>query len=375
MELIFWLDTPPVCCRGVFDEVSKKWPEQTYYVCSHGIGGVRCKITKEVETYGKAHLILLNKQKDPIAFVSKFLQEHKDDVHIFNGYKSGTAVYLDQLLSAYPNAKTIVWAERPCPEWKNKFPWTLYHRYYAYKYKNKIAALFPLGNQGISQYTSYGWPKEKLIKFLYSPVMTETLPPALPNKQNTVRFVFLGRFSAGPKGTDILIKAFPYLKHKNCQITLVGGYGDLTDETLRFIEQNVPVAQFGGTWPIVHACDHLNKFDVCVVPSRYEGWNVTVNEALMAGIGCIASDECVSQELIEYSGAGKIVQACNPKALAAAMDIVMENPALATDWKQKAAAYRSKISNGVLADYFIDTLSYLFVRNKTGQHPQVPWEV
>lgn len=43
MELIFWLDTPPVCCRGVFDEVSKKWPEQTYYVCSHGIGGVRCK--------------------------------------------------------------------------------------------------------------------------------------------------------------------------------------------------------------------------------------------------------------------------------------------------------------------------------------------
>ena len=57
------------------------------------------------------------------------------------------------------------------------------------------------------------------------------------------------------------------------------------------------------------------------------------------------------------------------------MDLGMENPALATDWKQKAAAYRSKISNGVLADYFIDTLSYLFVRNKTGQHPQVPCEV
>ena len=375
MNLIFWLDTPPVCCRGVFDKVSEKWAGETYYVCMHNIGGVRQKITEQEETYGEAHLILLNQQKNPAEFINQFLQEHKEDIHIFNGYKSSSSVYLDQLLALYPQAKTIVWAERPCPKWKNQFPWNFYHAYYAAKYKNKITALFPLGEQGIEKYISYGWKREKIFKFLYSPVMTENLLISETSKLTTIRFIFLGRFSAGPKGTDVLIKAFSYLKHKNCQITLVGGYGDLKDETLRFIEQNAPITQFGGTWPIAKACDNLNNFDVCVVPSRYEGWNVTINEALMAGIGCIASDECVSQELIEYSGAGKIVKACSPKALAAAMDEVMENPALISQWKQKADKYRTKISNDSNADYFIEILNYLFIKNKQGARPKVPWEI
>ena len=375
MNLIFWLDTPPVCCRGVFDKVSEKWSGETYYICMHNIGGVRQKITEQEETYGKAHLILLNQQKNPAEFINQFLQEHKEDIHIFNGYKSASSVYLDQLLAFYPQAKTIVWAERPCPKWKNQFPWKFYHAYYALKYKNKVSALLPLGEQGVEKYISYGWKKEKIFKFLYSPVMNENLPASNTSESEIIRFIFLGRFSAGPKGTDILLKAFPYLKPKNCQITLVGGYGDLKDETLRFIEQNAPITKFGGTWPIIKACDNLNNFDVCIVPSRYEGWNVTINEALMSGIGCIASDECVSQELIEYSGAGKIVKACNPKALAAAMDEVMEKPSLIQQWKQKASAYRVKISNDSNAAYFIEILNYLFVKNKQGVRPEVPWEI
>ena len=376
MNLIFWLDTPPVCCRGVFDKVSEKWSGKTYYICMHGIGGVRQKITEQEETYGKAHLILLNQQESSAEFINQFLQEHKEDIHIFNGYKSATSVYLDQLLALYPQAKTIVWAERPGPpKWKIQFPFSLYHRIHSFKYADKISALLPLGKEGVRLYASYGWSKEKLFEFLYSPVMSENLPIQTKKEEYPVKFILLGRFAKGAKGMDLFIESFSYLKHKNCQITLVGGYGDLKDETLRFIEQNAPITQFGGTWPIAKACDNLNKFDVCVVPSRFEGWNVTINEALMAGIGCIASDECVSQELIKYSGAGKIVKACKPKELAAAMDEVIENPSLIQQWKQKASAYRAKISNDSNAAYLIEILNYLFVKNKQGARPKVPWEI
>lgn len=34
MDLIFWLDTVPVCCKGIFSAVAQKWDGITYFVCA-----------------------------------------------------------------------------------------------------------------------------------------------------------------------------------------------------------------------------------------------------------------------------------------------------------------------------------------------------
>src|SRR5699024_1717724 len=108
-------------------------------------------------------------------------------------------------------------------------------------------------------------------------------------------------------------EAIKHLKHSNYSLEMVGGYGDLKEKTMAWIEQESKVS-FGGTWPIEEACDRLSKYDVCIVPSKYEGWNVTLNEALMAGIGCIATEGAVSDEMVTVSGAGMVVRAKDAKA-------------------------------------------------------------
>ncbi len=374
MDLIFWLDAPPVCCRGIFDIAGNKWQGKSYYVCSGQSDANRLKILGGNETFGKIQMITLEGLENKEEFVSSFIKNHLEDIHIFNGYKSSTAKYLDLLLKLNNKAKTVVWAERPCPKWKAKFPWSLYHRFYARKYKNKITAMLPLGIKGIEQYKKYGWPEEKLFPFLYLPVMNETLAesPRKEKEDKIIKFIFLGRFSAGPKGTDILMEACKYLKHNNYTLEMTGGYGDLKDAVLAWIEK-MPNVSFGGTWPIAEACDRLHNYDVCIVPTRYEGWNVTVNEALMASIGCISSDEAVSDEMIKYSKAGAIVKACDAKELAQAMDKVMENPSIINEWKAAAYKYRKHMTAETNADYFIAVLNYLFKEKATGPKPKAPW--
>ena len=168
------------------------------------------------------------------------------------------------------------------------------------------------------------------------------------------------------------MEAVRQLKEKNYILDMVGGYGDYADKTKSWIEKQENV-KFGGTWPIREVCERLNEYDVCVIPSKYEGWNVTLNEALMAGIGCIATDECVSDEMITASGAGCVVRAGSSKELAEAMDDVMRNPEKINEWSKKAYDYRKYMTADVCANYFMDVINYQTAPHENTERPAAPW--
>lgn len=374
MNIIFWLETIPVCCKGVFDAVANQWSGDVFYVCSGELSAERKKIacnSLEYESDDCAKYVFLGSQADKKKFVEQFIAEHKDDIHVFCGYKNGT---IDYIRSKYPQSKIIVWAERIQPHWKNKFPMKLYHLMYAKKYKEKIDALLPLGEKGVECYKEYGWCENKLFPFLYLPIMNEHLPQKEYTERGvkTVRFVYLGRFTAGSKGIDVLIDAFNHIKSDNFVLDMVGGYGDYLDETMQWISTKDNV-HFGGTWKIEEVCDKLHNYDVCIIPSKYEGWNVTLNEALMAGIGCVATDECVSDEMINKSGAGLVVRAGSSKDLARAIDYITANPEVVGEWSDRAFRYREKMTASICAKYFIDVVQYLYFGEEHRERPQAPW--
>lgn len=383
-DIIFWLDGPPVCCKGLFDKVAEQWQGKAYYVCTKGIDENRALIVNDCgEATPSAFFEYIYPEKiaDKEQYITEFLQQHRNDIHIFNGYKSGSSKYMRQLLRLHQKAHIIVWAERPHPYviagshlkslLKSKLN-SISHMLYAYWYSKRIAALFPLGEKGVEAYRTLGWPKDKLFPILYLPEMTLFCgEPQSSDRPPNVRFVYLGRFSAGGKGVDLLLDACKQLKNDNYTLELVGGYGDYKEQTLEYISSN-PHLSFGGTWPIREACQRLHDYDICIVPSRLEGWNVTVNEAIMAGIGCIVTDEAVSDEMISTSGAG-IVTKATAVSIAEAMDRVMEDPTLVGRFKDAAYAYRNQTTAEVCAEYFIDLLEYVFYEGEKGDVPNPPW--
>jgi len=131
-----------------------------------------------------------------------------------------------------------------------------------------------------------------------------------------VRFVNVGRFSH-QKGQDLLIDAFAALRSRRPQarLTLVG-YGD-SEADLR---ARVDAQQLSDIVSFVHHPEDpaaaLASSDAYVSASRWEGWGLTICEALRFGLPVVATDcDFGPSDILVDPRLGTLVPRDNPLAL------------------------------------------------------------
>jgi glycosyltransferase involved in cell wall biosynthesis len=107
--------------------------------------------------------------------------------------------------------------------------------------------------------------------------------------------IFVGTLTTR-KGLDVVIDAVGSLHREGVNISL-DAYGPGDPGRYEFDEV---ATRYRGAIPFGTAQTVIATYDLLVLPSRYDGWGVVVNEALMAGVPVVCSD-CV--------GAGVVVDA------------------------------------------------------------------
>jgi GalNAc-alpha-(1->4)-GalNAc-alpha-(1->3)-diNAcBac-PP-undecaprenol alpha-1,4-N-acetyl-D-galactosaminyltransferase len=130
------------------------------------------------------------------------------------------------------------------------------------------------------------------------------------------------------KGFDLLIKAFAQICHQHPEWTLtILGDGEMREElealTVAFgLEERIYMP---GTLKNVAA--YLRKADLFALSSRFEGFPVTLCDAMACGVPVIAAD-CLSgpREIIHNGTDGMLVVPDNVDALASGIDILMSDP-------------------------------------------------
>lgn len=125
------------------------------------------------------------------------------------------------------------------------------------------------------------------------------------------------------KGLDVLVRAVPLLD-PSVRIVIIGD-GPQRAELLGLIDElgvadrielrDVPWTE--------RARDHLAGFDVFVLPSRLEGFPVTIMEAMLAGVAVVATDVGSVRESVVDGVNGRVVAPEDPAALAAAITDVL----------------------------------------------------
>jgi glycosyltransferase involved in cell wall biosynthesis len=377
-DLVFWFDAPPRAGAGVFRNVAQEWGANVHYLCAAPLRAERRDGGWKDCDHGKAVISNLAAESDPDRFVRDFVQKHRDAIFVCNGFRGLTARYIKKWLFPVHGAKIALWSERPGVYGSRMkrilriLGLPLLHRYYALRYSRKIKLLLPLGTIGSETFANFGWRKEIIFPFMYDPQVNADLAVTPVTKTaGPLKILYIGRFTKSTKGIDVLIEAVDGLKGNKWKLELVGGYGDFKDFTISWAKKN-PNVLFGGTWPSSEVCKRITQFDVCLVPSRFDGWNVVTNEALRAGVGVIISDAAASDDLVKASGAGIVVPAGNVVALRTAIQRVIDNPSLADSWKEKARAYSHKITSESVGRYFMDVLEYTFL-DPTRPRPQCPW--
>jgi glycosyltransferase involved in cell wall biosynthesis len=146
-----------------------------------------------------------------------------------------------------------------------------------------------------------------------------------------VCFLFCGQMIAR-KGVDLLLQALTRLDAR-ARLLLVGREADLPGWLAELPAEVRARVEYAG----FQAPDALPGFfaraDVFVLPSRYDGWGVVVNQALGSGLPIICSDAVgAAADLVEPERNGLIVPAGEEAPLAAAMQRLLDEPATRTAW-------------------------------------------
>jgi glycosyltransferase involved in cell wall biosynthesis len=138
---------------------------------------------------------------------------------------------------------------------------------------------------------------------------------------------------APQKGLNVLVEAVGRLSAAGVQVlAVVAGDGPLAEEVSgAAAERGIPLRLLGRRSDVA---DLLTAADLVVVPSRWEGQPLIVQEALLAGAAIVAT---AAGGTAAVAGAGAVlVPADDPVALAAAITELLADPAALAALRQRA---------------------------------------
>lgn len=136
------------------------------------------------------------------------------------------------------------------------------------------------------------------ITILPNYIDTELFKPADVKKMKN-SLCFVGRLEE-EKNLFSLLKAAASTGYS---LTLVGT-GILEEELRRYAEQEGVKASFSGSIPNNELPELLNKHEIFMLPSLYEGMPKALLEAMACGLPCIGTDVMGTREVIEHKEDG-----------------------------------------------------------------------
>lgn len=150
------------------------------------------------------------------------------------------------------------------------------------------------------------------------------------NKNNII-IGNVARFIPEVKGQDILMNAIEILKKSrpNIKCIFAGAPDEKHKKDFKQTQKKVikcglekNITMLGNVLDIPK---FLKGIDIFVLPSRLEGFGISLLEAMCMGIPCIASRLDGPEEILEFGKRGKLFEPQNPAALATLIDQVIEN--------------------------------------------------
>jgi Glycosyl transferases group 1 len=134
-----------------------------------------------------------------------------------------------------------------------------------------------------------------------------------------LRVLFLGRVMLR-KGIQYLIEAAKLLKNESVYFDIVGPIS-ISEAALKSIPPNM---SFYGPVTRDQTQEFYARADLFVLPTLSDGFAITQLEAMAQGLPVIATPNC--GEVVTHDVDGLIVPACDPKALAEAFRLIIQDP-------------------------------------------------
>lgn len=179
----------------------------------------------------------------------------------------------------------------------------------------------------------YGVSKGKLL-VIPNAIDFDSIPPKNQRHDSgTLQLVYCGRLDYYGKGLDVLIEAIALIRERmaiSVRLKLIGpgSESDLKKIKVHVYEAGITdlVAYTGALYGEKKYCEYAQA-DLFILPSRSEGFPISVLEAMAFGTPCLVTPECnIPQDVIDAKGV--LLADLTPDSLAEKIKLIFQNRSL-----------------------------------------------
>lgn len=297
------------------------------------------------------------------------IKEHQNSIHIFAAPFSSWRFIPCMLYAAWLNVEYFIISEPYSAKSEGYLSDTSIvvgrlkallrpklYRLYGLLLRGSIAGIFSISRLALFQFQAAGFPISKLFPFGYfvpSQFGREDMERFRLDREShlSIKAVFVGSLIRR-KGVDLLVDVSKALLAKGSKISIdVYGPGDRDALPL-----NLPNFNYKGAIPFGNAQKVMSQYDLVLVPSRHDGWGVAVNEAILAGIPVICSDQVGAGTLVNKFACGIEFKSADHHALLEVLRQVEDDPELLNSFRKRAISNRELIEPKIAAKYMLSVI-------------------
>ena len=179
----------------------------------------------------------------------------------------------------------------------------------------KCRAIAAIGSRAQQDYQKR-FPNHSIFNVPYYCNLAPFASP-IQRPRDPVTILFCGQMIQR-KGVDLLLQAFDRLVQSgsDARLLLVGREAELPEMMQVLSPKTQQQIEYAGFHDPEYLPQFFEQADLFVLPSRYDGWGVVVNQALGAGLPIVCSDAVgAALDLVEPGVNGQIVPAGDAEAL------------------------------------------------------------
>ncbi|HUG10447.1 MAG TPA: glycosyltransferase family 4 protein [Opitutaceae bacterium] len=240
------------------------------------------------------------------------------------------------------------------------------------RHMRHISGVLAIGTSGVRYFERLGFERGCIIPFGYFVAAKGGLeaPSDARGAPPQFRIAFAGQLIRR-KGLDILFDALGRVRDLGWSLDLIGS-GPLMDSLKRLATEIGITDRIAWQGPVApeHIHGRIAGADLFVLPSRWDGWGVVVNESLAAGVPVVCSDRCGASCVLKSPGIGEIFPAGDVDALGSILRRRISAGRLAQESRVGCRAAAAALTPEAGARHFLDGLAAI---EAAAMPPPPPW--
>jgi glycosyltransferase involved in cell wall biosynthesis len=378
LHVTIWMNMPSFHQSDLFAALAASGHVDLQVLFARPLTPERLNIGWQDDHQGYDHRFL--NERAPILDALELAWSQRDRLHVINGIwaEPAFAAALCALMAGH--ATYAIYSEAPSP-YRPRSPWKkMLQTLFGKLAVRHSTGLLPVARFAEEFYLGLGARSDHLYPFGYfrnaplgRPTRRDALPLREPKDEAGCELIFVGQLIER-KGVDILLQALASLlgDYPRLQLAIVGDGRER--ESLQGASIRLGIAnrvQFEGVIPADQIPARISQTNLLVLPSRWDGWGMVVNEALMTGVPVLVSDHCGAAEVVRDGCNGYIFHSGDPTDLQKKLREFLSRREAWPLLRCEAASMGKRILAEQASIYLIHCLEHM--QGMSGAHPRPPW--